>query len=65
MLIDEIAEYVKAKGIKQSVLADAVGITPQAMSETLRGERALKAEEFVDICEFLEVPMTRFTDCEE
>jgi transcriptional regulator with XRE-family HTH domain len=62
MVVDEIAEYVKAKGIKQSVIAEAIGITPQAMSDTLRGERALKAEEFVDICAFLEVPMSKFVN---
>lgn len=60
MVVEQLAQYVSNKGIKQRVLADAIGMTPQAMSETLAGRRTLTADEYGDICEFLEVPYERF-----
>lgn len=62
MIAEKIAEYVAAKGIKQKTLADAVGISPVSMSETLRGNRTLTADEYADICKFLEVPYSKFID---
>ncbi len=62
MIVENLAKYVKEKGVKQSVIADAVGMSPVAMSETLMGRRKLGAEEYVNICNFLEVPYDRFTD---
>jgi len=57
-----IAEYVSEKGIKQKTIASAINMTPQAMSETLAGKRTLTADEYGDICAFLEVPYGRFFD---
>lgn len=50
-----IANYIEQKGIKQIAIAKAIGITPQAMSETLLGKRKLSADEYGDICKFLGV----------
>lgn len=60
MVADNIARYVELKGIKQNVLASAIGIKPQSMSKTLMGERTLSADEYRDICLFLEVPFDKF-----
>ena len=57
-----IAEYVSEKGIKQKAIASAIDMTPQAMSETLLGKRTLTADEYGDICAFLEVPYSKFFD---
>jgi len=62
MIAKKIAEYVASKGIKQKALADAVGISPVSMSETLRGNRTLTADEYASICRFLEVPYSKFID---
>lgn len=62
MIAERIADYIKEKGIKQTTLASVVGIAPQSMHETLKGRRTLTAEEYVRICDFLEVPYSRFTD---
>ena len=62
MIAERIAEYINAKGIKQRPIAEAVGMSPVAMSETLRGNRTLTAEEYVGICNFLEVPYSKFVD---
>ena len=62
MIAERIADYVKEKGIKQTVLAKALGIAPQSMGEMLKGKRTLTAEEYVEICDFLEVPYSKFTD---
>ena len=62
MIAERIADYVKEKGIKQTTLAKVLGIAPQSMCETLKGNRTLTAEEYVEICDFLEVPYSKFTD---
>ncbi len=60
MVVEQLAQYVADKGIKQKAIANAIGMTPQAMSETLAGRRTLTADEYGDICVFLEVPYERF-----
>ena len=62
MIAQRIAKYVEEKGIKQKAIAAAIGISPQAMSETLAGRRTLSADEYRDICLFLEVPFSKFLD---
>ena len=62
MIARNIAKYVEEKGVKQKVIAAAIGISPQAMSETLAGRRTLSADEYRDICLFLEVPFGKFFD---
>ena len=62
MIAEKIAEYVVSKGIKQKSIAEAVGMSTVAISETLRGNRTLTAEEYVSICNFLEVPYSKFVD---
>lgn len=62
MIAERIAEYISEKGIRQKAIADAIGIAPQSMSETLKGNRTLTADEYADICKFLEVPYSKFID---
>jgi transcriptional regulator with XRE-family HTH domain len=42
------------RGIKQSAVAEKVGMTPQTLSATLLGKRKMGADEFFDICRALE-----------
>ena len=60
MIVDRILEYIKRKGIKQRALAECIGVSPHTISEILAGRRRLTAEEYADICRFLEVPYDRF-----
>ncbi len=62
MIADRIKEYVNEKGIKQTAIASATGMSKAAVSETLNGNRTLTAEEFVGICNFLEVPCSKFME---
>ena len=61
MIAERVKEYVNEKGIKQVAIANAIGISKVAMSETLNGNRTMTAEEYVRICDFLEVPYGKFT----
>ena len=65
MLAKRIKEYMAEKGIMQVAVANAIGISKVAMSETLKGNRRLTAEEYIAICDFLEVPYSKFTEKEE
>ena len=60
VIATRIKAYVDGKGIKQSAIASATGMSKSAVSETLNGNRTLTAEEFVRICRFLEVPCEKF-----
>jgi len=62
VIAERIKSYVQEKGYKQVVIADKVGMTKVAMSETLNGNRNMTAEEYVRICDFLEVPYSQFAD---
>lgn len=55
-----IARYIDDKGIKQNVIATAIDVSPQTLSQTLLGKRTLTADEYGDICKFLGVPYDQF-----
>lgn len=57
-----MADYISERGIKQKAIANATGMTPQAISETMKGNRSLTADEYGDICAFLRVPYDQFFD---
>ena len=60
MIAEQIKDYVNERGFKQTVMASKVGMSKVAMSETLNGNRTMTAEEYVRICDFLEVPYDKF-----
>ena len=60
MIAEQIRKYIEEKGIKQTAIANATGMSKVAVSETLNGNRTLTAEEMKRICMFLEVPCERF-----
>ncbi|MBQ1450454.1 MAG: helix-turn-helix transcriptional regulator [Eggerthellaceae bacterium] len=61
MIAERIKSYIQEKGYKQVAIADGIGMKKVAMSETLNGNRNMTAEEYVRICDFLEVPYSRFS----
>lgn len=48
-----ISDYLKEMGIKQIWLSEKTGMTQQALSTTLNGERNLDIEEYTKICDAL------------
>jgi len=60
MIAEQVKSYVTEKGFKQVAIAKGVGMSKVAMSETLAGNRTMTAEEYVRICDFLEVPYDKF-----
>ncbi len=65
MIAESIKEYVEQKGIKQVAISDATGMSKAAVSQTLNGQRTLTAEEYLAICDFLEVPYSKFAHARE
>lgn len=62
MISENVADYIKEKGIKQTVLADAIGISAPSLNNKLQGKTKLYAEEYLAICEFLNMPSDYFRD---
>lgn len=57
-----ISDYIKANGIKCSVISDKTGITQSALSRIMNGRRKIKADEFVLLCYTLNIDPKVFTE---
>lgn len=60
MVYQRIREYLEENGITQAFIAKKTGMTKQALSDSLRGERNLTAEEYFSICHALNVDVNTF-----
>lgn len=56
----KIRAYVDSKGIKRSHIASASGIDRRALSDIMCCRRELRADEYMKICEALEVEPNEF-----
>ena len=59
-----IKEYMASKGIKQTFVADQVGITNARLSEILNKGRSIDCETYYKICKALNVPLETFLEGE-
>lgn len=57
-----INNYLLENGIKKNHIAERTGITTNALSLALNGKRKLLADEYIRICDALEVPYDYFVD---
>lgn len=64
MVQQKIKEYMNAKGIKYSWVANKLGMSNTTFGTIMNGTRTLKADEFFAICKALEVPPEMFQPCE-
>ena len=61
-LRENIASYLEKNGIKQTFLAERTGITPIAISTMLNLKRDISAEEYISICDALNVTLDFFVN---
>lgn len=62
MLAESINKYLKDRGIKQSWLAEKVGLPVTTLNGIINGKVQLKADLFIQICQALEVPPETFSE---
>lgn len=55
MIYQAIKKFIDENGLTQSFIARKAGMTKVALSESLRGNRRLTADEYVRICDALGV----------
>ena len=60
MVRDAIKQYLYENGIKQSYLAKKIGMSAPTLSALLNGKRSFEIEEYVSICNALELPFDFF-----
>lgn len=60
MVHDRIKRYIVENDVKQVDLAKAIGISKQLLSNKLRGECRITAEEYMSICDYLGVDYAKF-----
>lgn len=60
MIWQNIRKYIDEKGFVQATVAKNAGMTKMALSESLRGNRRLTADEYLSICKALNVPADFF-----
>lgn len=64
MVGKRIKEYLIANGIKQSFIAEQVGITKSKMSDICNKDRIIDCVTYYKICKALNVPMETFITVE-
>ena len=62
MVYEKIADYLEQNGISQSFICKKTGMSKNAVSLSLRGERNIMADEFLGICNALNVEPNQFMD---
>lgn len=62
MVYSRIAEFMRDKGITQSHVAKQTGLSANAVSQILKGERKITIEEYVGICAALGTSLDYFVD---
>ena len=55
-----IKEYMRKNGIKQSYVADKIGMPPQVLGQILNGNRKIETKEFFVLCEAIGVDAVEF-----
>lgn len=60
MVYEEIANYINEVGINKSAIARKIGMSKQVFGNCLSGDRKITADEYVAICEALQVPVSKF-----
>lgn len=65
MIGKNISAYLRDNGIKQSWLAERLGIPITTLSGAMTGRVHMKAEMFMKICEILRVPPETFNERKE
>lgn len=53
-------EIIESRGIKQSHICKKTGMTPDCVSRILNSTRKITAEEFLNLCEFLDIDPNEF-----
>lgn len=65
MLHEKIKKYLIDHGIKQTFLAEKLGIADPVVSDMLSGQRKISAVEYYQICQALKVPLEYFFEEDE
>ena len=58
----KIKSFLQAHGIKQKHISNVTGITTAKLNQSLNGHRRLSFEEYVAICNALNVSVTEFLE---
>ena len=60
-----VSDYIKHKGITVTAISNATGIPYGALLPSISGKRKLRADEFLTICDFLEIEPESFRNRKE
>ena len=55
-----LREIVEEKGLKQKIISEKTGMSADCISRILNATRKITAEEFLDICDALELDANEF-----
>lgn len=61
----DIKEYIEAKGIKQSYISEKTGIPKTILNLMLNNNRKIEVNEYMKICDALNVPLDKFRTLNE
>lgn len=61
-IVAKITDYLDSHGISNAFVADKIGMTPQALGQTLLGKRKMTVDEYRKICAALEKDLSFFME---
>lgn len=57
---EKLAEIIAERGLKQSFIAEKTGLKADAVSRILANKRSIQADEFLKICDLLNINPREF-----
>lgn len=64
-MAQRIKKYIQDAGLKFNAIAEKIGIPLNTFSAMMNGKRKITAEEYILICNVLNVPLDFFAEKEE
>lgn len=61
-IVKYLSEYIEIRGIRQAFIARKIGMNKNALSNTLAGRRKLLADEYIKLCDALDVDIKAISD---
>lgn len=59
-VIAVIRNKIKERGVTMAFISRQLGMNPDLLSKTMNGSRNLKADEFVNLCQLLDLTLEDF-----
>lgn len=61
-IVKYLSDYIRDRGIKQAFIVRKIGMPKNALSNALAGKRKLYADEYIKLCDALDIDIKAISD---